>query len=232
MVWSLFYYNSLPDLPSECKMFDPEIIHRDFTWCNPKNTGHYQYPKFETLSYDCGCHEPQVKSLLKRKEDDKYVILYTRHTKNKYESSNKIVGYFKVGEIASFKWKTDSEHIGFKSSESLLLPKSKALDIDYKSRAVPVSWGNSKIKNYVNKVLNDFLSGTYDHLNIADNYQMETKKIMKSLCSEKGRLTMAESCHNCNHSNGCFLAKKIRKKKIEYLHDLYKDHLCSPEQAI
>ena len=222
----------MPDIPPECKIFDHEVMHRDFVMCNPKNTGHYQYPKFETLSYDCGCHGREVKSLLNRKEENKYVVLYTRHTVNKRESSNKIVGYYKVGDKASFKWKTDSEHMGFNSSEALLLPKSKAIELNYAGRAVPVSWGHSGIKEYVDKVLSDFLSGKYDHLNIANKYQKETKKIMEFLCSETGRIKIVENCFSCSKINECFPAKKNRKRKIEYLNELYHTHLCTTEPVI
>lgn len=97
MIWILFYYNSLPEMPAECALFSREIMHRDFFKCNPTNTGHHTYPKFETLSYDEGCHPREVKDFLAKNEPDKYVVFYTRHTALSRKTRNKIVGYFKVG---------------------------------------------------------------------------------------------------------------------------------------
>ena len=93
MIWILFYYNSLPDVPKGCRFFTDKVVNRDFFRCNPTNTGHYQYPKFETFSYDDGCHGKEVRNFLKKDDPEKYVLLYTRN-----KQKNRIVGYFKVGK--------------------------------------------------------------------------------------------------------------------------------------
>jgi hypothetical protein len=124
MIWILFYYNSLPDMPSECPLFTSDVMHRDFFMCNPTNTGHYQYPKFENLSYDEICHKRKVCSFLEKSD----------------------LGYFKVGEeIANPR--------GFFASESILLPKHTCIEINYSSRGIPVSWGHSSVKDDVSRIL-------------------------------------------------------------------------------
>ena len=35
MIWTLFYYNSLPDMPEGCSLFSLKVMHRDFFMCNP-----------------------------------------------------------------------------------------------------------------------------------------------------------------------------------------------------
>ena len=117
MIWILFYYNSLPDVPEGCRLFSNDVMHRDFFKCNPSNTGHYQYPKFETLSYDEGCHRREVNNFLNKNESEKYVVFYTRHTTLSGERRNKIIGYFKVGKIF------EKRSRGFLASESILLPR-------------------------------------------------------------------------------------------------------------
>ena len=119
-------------------------MHRDFIKCNPTNTGHYEYPKFETLSYDEGCHKWEVPRYLNRKDIEKYVVFYTRHTDTSRRSESKVVGYFKVGNEDHFTWKLGCTKRGFYSSESVLLPKDHCIPIDYSSRGVPVSWGNNR----------------------------------------------------------------------------------------
>jgi hypothetical protein len=211
--WILFYYNSLPDMPPECSLFSPEIMHRDFFKCNPTNTDHYEYPKFETLSYDEGCHEKEVNHFLKI-TDPKYVVFYTRHNKQ-----NKIVGYFKVGEKDTFKYGKEYKQ-GFYASESVLLPKDRCIPIDYRSRGVPVSWGNSKIKDFVSNELKKLINNRTD--NITTKYKQETKSIMEKLTIASGRKEIINNCNQCLVKSSCHWGNQGRKFMVEMLNDLYK----------
>lgn len=221
MKWILFYYNSLPDLPKECSIFNPNVMYRDFIKCNPTNTNHYEYPRFETLSYDEGCHTNEVKRFLKNPDPEKYVIFYTRHTNIYRESTNKVVGYFKVGKYASFNGKN-----GFYSSESVLLPKRRCIEIEYKSRGVPVSWGSSSIKNKINEIF-QYLQRIKNNpeLNIYLDYQKETKKIMDMLKTKSGREKLFNYCmEKCKDKKSCLFCKKLLRKRLSYLDDLYKKY--------
>ncbi|BBB33357.1 hypothetical protein TTHT_1903 [Thermotomaculum hydrothermale] len=218
MIWILFYYNSLPDMPNGCCLFSKEVMHRDFFMCNPTNTGHYEYPKFETLSYDDGCHCREVRNFLKNSKPTKYkkyVIFYTRHTNISGDSKNKIIGYFKVGNTFQY------PRIGFSASESVLLPKDKCIDIDYKARGVPVSWGDSSIKNDMDRILNNLKSKINSHENISKKYQKETQKIMQMLTTKSGRCRINKICNECPVKQNCFWGKKstgFRIKQLEYLY--------------
>ena len=213
MIWVLFYYNSLPDMPEGCSLFSNDIMHRDFFKCNPTNTGHYQYPKFETLSYDAGCHCRQVVRFLQKEDCNKYVMFYTRHTALKGSSINKIVGYFKVGE------EFESPRKGFRASESVLLPKNKCIKINYTSRGVPVSWGKSSIKNEINEILHNLK--TEQFTNISDRYQKETEKITDRLQTSSMREEIITICEECKFRNKCYWGKKTKTAKKKTLNELY-----------
>jgi len=223
MVWILFYYNSLPDLPNECPYFSNEIMHRDFIKCNPTNTGHYEYPKFESLSYDEGCHPEEVPRYLDRVDSEKHVIFYTRHTDTSSRTKNKVVGYFKVGNEDQFTWKPGSTKRGFYSSESVLLPKDHCIPIDYSSRGVPASWGKSTIKTKINEILSE-LQEDIDNseINIYRKYQAETMEIMELLLTQSGREAIYNNCtSDCPFKNNCFFSKKLQKKPPQYLDKLF-----------
>lgn len=191
-------------MPQGCKLFSPEIMHRDFFKCNPRNTGHYQYPKFETLSYDENCHRREVNKLLKRSEPDKYVIFYTRHTELKGMSSNKIIGYFKVGRECN-------NPRGFAASEAVLLPKDKCIKIDYSGRGVPVSWGNSRIGDEVDIILEERLIPLVNSpTNIKEKYKEETCKIMELINSSK----LLSECENCTVQHQCYWGRKGNKAVV------------------
>jgi len=226
-VWILFYYNSLPDLPAGCPYFSKEIMHRDFIKCNPKNTGHYEYPKFETLSYDEGCHHCEVNRYLDRSDHEKYVVFYTRHIISSRDSENKVVGYFKVGKEDHFHWKQGRPPTrGFHSSESVLLPKSLCKPIDYTSRGIPVSWGSSSIKSKINYILSHLISIKNNSvLNIYEKYQTETNEIMDLLLTQSGRETIYNNClYNCPFKHNCFFSKKLKNEKLQYVQNLYENY--------
>lgn len=187
-------------------------MYRDFFKCNPTNTGHHKYPKFETLSYDDGCHFREVGNIvkLKKKYPDIYVLFYTRHN-----GMNKIIGYFKVGKTFS------NGNKGFKSSETVLLPKNQCIEIPYKSRGVPVSWGNSSIKPNIDKILPKVISDKKK--DISDSYKSSTDKIMKILTSSKGQDKMISICEKCNDRRDCPWGKYPIEKKIKRLKELYEE---------
>ena len=209
MKWILFYYNSLPDVPPGCQIFSHEVMHRDFFKCNPSNTGHFQYPKFENMSYDDKCHRRQIQRFLREPSADKYVVFYTHHTGLARNGKNKLVGYFKVGK--------HDEH-GFEASEAVLLPKDKCVDIDYNGRGVPVSWGNSKAKAQVEAFLTRCISQKRD--DISHLYKSETEEIMRSIRTISGRKRLLETCGNCSVAESCYWG--CTDAKNEQLDILYK----------
>jgi len=213
MEWILFYYNSLPDLPPSCPFFSSHLLHRDFLMCNPSNTGHYEYPKFETFSYDEGCHWRELHSFLKRPELEKYVIFYTRHTNANRDRKNKVVGYFRVGKLTK-------SPFGFIASDVVVLSKDQSIPISYASRGVPVSWGNSFIKEEVNRILNLLMLSAKSEISV--EYYAESKSVMSMLSSRTGRKYMLETCEGCRHRLSCYWGKKpfaIRNKVLKELYE-------------
>jgi len=208
-------------MPKTCKLFSPDIMHRDFFKCNPTNTNHYQYPKFETLSYDVGCHPHEVERILKRDERNMYVIFYTRYTNLMRKSKNRVVGYFKVGE------KILRPKLGFKSSESVLLPRKECKRTHYSSRPALVSWGNSplKIKIEISRVLRYLKGKKNSAKNIVWKYQSETRRVMKQLGSATGRMNIVKTCERCRANGRCYWGR-IKDKEI-VLEKLYnRKHRC------
>jgi hypothetical protein len=212
MEWILFYYYSLPDLPSACPFFSSQIMHRDFLMCNPRNPGHYTYPKFETLSYDEGCHERDVRSFLGRTDPDKYVVFYTRHTNSNGERNNKVIGYFKVGKLTN-------RPLGFFASDVVLLPKNQTIPIPYTSKGVPRSWGNSPVKQCVNGILQHLMS--LANRDVSAQYQTETKTIMAMLLSKTGRKRMQTTCDSCRYRTSCYWGKKPSANRERVLDKWY-----------
>ena len=213
MIWILCYYNSLPDMPKGCSLFSNDVMHRDFFMCNPANTGHFLYPRFETLSYDTGCHRNQVVSLLKQSDLDRFVIFYTRHTQLTGTSKNKVVGYFRVGK------QFEPPPIGFKASESILLPKGECITIDYKAKGVPVSWGHSPVKQKINGVFHE-IKAKY-MANISIKYKEETKNTMARLRTSHGKKWMIRICERCKLKFACYWGKKSNDIKERKLMELY-----------
>jgi hypothetical protein len=199
----------MPDVPEGCQFFSNKVMNRDFFMCNPTNTGHYQYPKFETYSYDDGCHEKEVRNFLAKSDPEKYVVFYTR-----YNQENKVIGYFRVGEKYS-----EGGKIGFHSCESLLLDKQDCIPIPYKSRGVPVSWGNSSIRLIINDLLVTMKSGIMT--DISADYQMETEKIMELMNSSSGKSKAVSICEKCHVKSDCYWGRTKTDLKINRLNKLY-----------
>jgi hypothetical protein len=205
--WILFYYNSLPDMPDSCALFSRQVMHRDFVRCNPSNTGHHEYPKFETLSYDEGCHGPQIRKIVERQPEERYVVFYTRHTRLDGGRMNKLVGYFKVGAKAK-----GTKRKGFSASEAVLLPKDKCVPISYHGRGVPVSEGNSSAKRKVDAFLEKCFKNK--PLNISRLYRTETATIMKDLKSARGRRKILNTCTSCDRAQDCFWGRTRNKEEV------------------
>ncbi|MFA6291129.1 MAG: hypothetical protein WC637_05070 [Victivallales bacterium] len=215
MIWILFYYNSLPDMPEGCILFSPEVMHRDFFKCNPYNTGHYQYPQFETLSYDEGCHYKEVNNFLKKADGEKYVVFYTRHTNLEGTFKNKVIGFFKVGDCFVLPKK------GFCASDKVLLPKNQSIKINYYSRGVPVSWGSSPVRNKIFQTLTSLRKN--NGADISSNYKTETQNMMKRLQNFAGRKQIIDICENCNVKKQCYWGKcsaQNKEKKLKILYDM------------
>lgn len=200
-------------MPDGCSLFSPEVMHRDFFMCNPTNTGHYQYPRFETLSYDEGCHCKEVKNFLKKAAAEKYVVFYTRNTNLAGSVKNKIIGFFKVGRCF------DSPKKGFFSSENVLLPKDQSIGINYSSKGVPVSWGYSSVKNEIYRILSSLKAN--NRIDISSKYQAETQKIMKCLQTSAGRKQIIDICENCNVKKQCYWGRRSKQYKEDKLNKLY-----------
>lgn len=200
-------------MPKGCSLFSLEVMHRDFFKCNPANTGHYEYPRFETLSYDEGCHCKEVNALLKRDDSEKYVIFYTRNTDLFRHSKNKVIGFFKVGQCFKAPKK------GFFASEKVLLPKNESIDINYSSRGVPVSWGNSSVKDDVDKILTTLRTNI--GIDISTKYQDETRRIMEYLKSPSGRKQIVDICESCNVKRECYWGKQSKQFNQMKLNELY-----------
>jgi hypothetical protein len=215
-------------MPEGCILFSQEILHRDFFRCNPSNTGHHEYPKFELLAYDEGCHGREVRRFVEKingtPNDDYYVVFYTRHTPLPFPSENnksinKIVGYFKIEKEGIERYKS-IKHIY--SSESILLPKTLSIKTSYIGRGVPVSWGNSSVKSFVNTHLPKLIN--LSSKSISKKYQKETEKIMAFLKDRSGREKLINICDNqCKCKMACFWGRKRSKTII--LEELYKDYL-------
>lgn len=212
MIWILFYYNSLPQFPENCSFISNEIVHRDYFMCNPTNTGHYQYPLFEKLAYDTGCHTKEVANFLKKEDPDKYVIFYTRMTDSNGKSKNRVVGYLKVGKLYD-------DATGFYASESVLLSREDCIDIDFNGRSVPVSWGNSKVKVEVESILKYLKSKSTS--DISSKYKTETTEVMSRISNSNLRKDMLSLCNNCESSKNCFWGKSSNNKKNLFLEKYY-----------
>lgn len=214
MTWILFYYNSLPDMPAGCKLSaqSRKVMHRDFFRCNPSNTGHYQYPKFETMSYDDKCHGREVRKFLTQPDPEKYVVFYTRHTSRDGSCQNKLVGYFKVGRV-------NKEKRGFTASDRLLLPKDWCVNLAYAARGVPVSWGRSSARADVDNFLQRRAARL--HADISSEYQEGTKAIMSKLITAKGRSNLVKDCVQCSVKNSCFWGQLGKEAMTARLKKLY-----------
>lgn len=219
MDWILFYYNSLPEMPKGCSLFSQEVMHRDFFRCNPFNTGHYQYPKFERLSYDQGCHEREVLNL-KNRGFEGYVLFYTRHTTLSLKSERKVVGYFRVDRYTSFNH-GGKELKGFRSSETVLLSRQDCIIINYAARGVPVSWGSSTVKNDIDNLIPRLNALVNSNQDVKDRYQMETRAIVRLLSSAKGRSEVMDICNKCPVSKSCFWGRKSPARRVKTLKELY-----------
>jgi hypothetical protein len=214
-------------MPEGCILFSQEILHRDFFRCNPSNTGHHEYPKFEKMSYDSGCTPRTVNNFLaKAKADnDAYAIFRTRHAslKSKSSSTVKVVGYFKFGKQDIFKYpKLKGEKRGFWADEVILLPKDECIEIDYSYRSPLVSWtkvlGNHH--NHINNVLKSLKTLKTSDKNIKDKYQKETREIMNLLKKRSGREEIMRICDNCKVKLDCYWGKKSKDFRSE-LENLY-----------
>jgi hypothetical protein len=203
--WILFYYNSLPDMPDGCRLFSPKVMHRDFFECNPTNTGHHAYPKFESMSYDEDCHGDQVRKIVREQSKERYVVFYTRHTHLDRTRGNKLVGYFKVGHKTT-------DPLGFIASEAVLLPKNKCVPISYNGRGVPVSEGRSAVKQEVDAFLEWCIKNK--RLDVSRSYRKETAAVIDKLNSAAGRKRILSACASCDHAHNCFWGRRQNKAEV------------------
>jgi hypothetical protein len=109
--------------------------------------------------------------------------------------------------------------MGFKSSETVLLPKKKCVEIQYESRGVPVSWGHSGIKPTINEILKSLISDQKN--DISDQYKVSTKKVMSLLNASEGQEKMISICEKCSFKTECQWGKYSKERKIARLFELY-----------
>ena len=214
MIWTLFYYNSLPEMPDGCRLFSPDVVHRDLLMCNPHNTGHYQYPKFETIAYDEGCHKREIVRFLDQPDPEKYIVFYTRNVRSSGTTENVVVGYFKVGPPTMAKGLR-----GFAAADQVLLSRGKAIPIPYRSRGVPVSWGTSQIRPFVSTKL-AWLIARHD-LDISSRYRSETRAVMRRLTSRSGWSALIAECRKCRMAGNCHWGQVPDGTKLSILTRLY-----------
>lgn len=214
MNWYLFYYNSLPEMPAGCALFSPDIPHRDFFRCNPSNTGHHEYPKFELPGYDEGCHHREVARLLANTDPDRHVVLYTRRTPLVGQSDVAIVGYFKVGQPYANNGKR-----GFFASKAVLLPRSACIPICYGARGVPCSWGKATIRNDVDRILNELRHRSGP--DVSARCKTETARMMTWVRSAQGRDRIIRTCGGCSARQQCFWGRCDSQRQRARLDDLY-----------
>jgi hypothetical protein len=221
MIWTLFYYNSLPEMPHGCKLISPDVVHRDFLMCNPHNTGHYQYPKFETMSYDEGCHRRELLRFLTNPDPEKYIVFYTRSVPTSGKAQNVLIGYFKVGPTVVRKGLR-----GFAADCQVLLFRRDAIPIEYKSRGVPVSWGSSRIAPFVSSTLAQLLR--HEHDDASDRYRSETRAVMRMLTSRGGWRDLMSVCGRCKTAASCHWGRLTDGAKQATLTRLYASRLVCP----
>ena len=184
--------------------------------------------------------------LNKNADKEKYVVFYTRHTSFNCEPENKIVGYFKVGKTFLFKWSAAGElhrtmpsteecrdtikrckekdklfKRGFKAKEYVLLPKEKCKRINYNSRGVPVSWGKSSVKTYIDDILKKLTKQKQEYKKITNEYKVKTATVMELLRTIKGREEIISICQSCNAKSQCYWGKNSEQVQRKILKELY-----------
>jgi len=153
------------------------------------------------MSYDDKCHGREVRHLLKEPSEDTYVVFYTRHTDMSRVQKNMLVGYFKVGE---------HDKRSFKASETVLLPKSKCVPIDYTGRGVPVSGGHSRAEKPVTEFLQQCITRRAE--DISHLYHSQTAFIMKKLTTVSGQQWLVNTCNACAHAHNCYWGQSRDKE--------------------
>jgi hypothetical protein len=204
MTWILVQYDSLPDMPPKCRIFSPALMHRDFFECNPSNTRQKLLPRFELMTCESGSRGNQLRKLLRQPTSDKYVVLYTRHTRRDGKRQNKMVGYFKVHP------KTRGNG-GFRACDVVLLPKKKCVEIRCSVRGVPVSWGNSKVKARVERFVRHCVDDKTD--NVSEIYRRENAIIGALFSHPSGRRCLLRRCASCTRRFSCYWGRKTDKAK-------------------
>lgn len=235
MVIKFIYYYSLPEFPKECKIIkDNSIILRDLFLC--VNNYHYEYPRFEDFSYDDICRGRNIRKLLKSKDPDNYILLFTRYRFLNRKEKSYIIGYFKVGEKYLRKFKNlrksvNKESWGFEASEVFLIRRNEDFLTDYNYRSVPSSDGTGEMSKELPNILNKFLN-LNPELNVKDLYQSETNRIINLLTTEKGLKFIERNCINgsCN-TKKCHLRKVLKRVSsqgkiygLDYLRHFYNEN--------
>jgi hypothetical protein len=202
MTWILVRYDSLPDMPSKCRIFSPSLVHRDFFECNPANTGQKSLPRFELMTCESGSHKSQLRKLLRQPTVEKYVVFYTRHTRLKGEWKNKIVGYFKVHPETR-------GNGGFRACEVVLLPKTKCAELPRSVRGAAVSWGRSKVKARVERFVRRCAGRKADDM--SELYQRESSIIAAAFSHRSGQRWFVRTCSSCPRGAACHWGRKADK---------------------
>ena len=205
----------MPEVPNKCLLFSGKAVHRDFFISNPQNKSHYQYPKFETYSYDIGCHSKQVKKIINLKDKEKYTIFYTNYLTIGGGCTNIVTGLFSVDKYDAFLGSS------FSTDKPIMLLKTDCIPIDYKARGVPASYGNSKIKHHINHAIEILLNKLNSKSNISDIYNYESNKIVNLAKTRDGIDEIINTCTRCISKQICFFGRKNDLAKRQKLINIY-----------
>lgn len=204
----IFNYYSTKIFPNDCFLeISNELAHRNLFLfkCSGDGKIHFEFPMFENHSYNSICNRRGVRSLFKRKSNEKFIIFRTQDQNSKHRY---IIGYYKIGKYYYQETKMFSNNgfvLGFESAETQLLKRMQIVFTD-KSFGIGhnVSWNNSKINSKLNKFLDNIQSLEED---FSSSYQNETNYLI-SLFKNKIKMTEWKNyCKTCSFNGECYFYK-------------------------
>lgn len=209
----LFYYYSSHTFPEDCYLdISSDIVHRNLFLfkCNDGKI-HFEFPVFEDHTYNSICNRKGVRSLIKRNNDNKYIIF---RTIDKKKRQRYIIGYYKVGREYYQETKLFNNNgfvCGFEASETQLLKRG---ELTFKDRSIGIGYNVSWHSEKWNKKLNSFLDKIQSKSeDVSDMYQNETSLLI-SLFKDKERIEeWRGSCKACESKKNCYFFKYNERYK-------------------
>lgn len=232
---TLFYYHSTRRFPDNCYLeISNNLAHRNLFLFNC-NDGkiHFEFPVFEDHSYNSICNRLGVRSLIKKKGNDKYIIFRTmdKDIKKRY-----IIGYYKVGKTYYQETKLFNNNgfvCGFETSETKLLKRG---DIVFNDKSIGkghnVSWHNEKWNSKLNGFLDKIINFSED---ASDLYQKETNNLINLFKDENKIREWKEYCEVCQNNKKCYfhkynkryIKKNPKSNMFELINTVYTSKLYS-----